>query len=933
MAAASYDAVAQADDDHESVSESDPSPSPPKDSTALQPLPLDASNLGPTTESAEKDDNESSLLHRLGSMVRSSGSPVAYDVLDEDDYDSSYSPPVDTALRPSVGDSPREESSCNANTPLDSPVSADPDDDSPPAEEEPAWRSVSSSTLSHPMPGLQSMRGAYVGNIERLERSAEHLSLTSSDLGSEIRKMDRLQKERSTSSASNSTRMRSGTFSPPLYASSPRRSSHMRSVSGASRLTTQIVGHEEEQEEGEEEEEEDNASAHGTSISPVLANFHNRRRGEDGTMSFCTYASGDTYQQARILFRDFDGVHFASHDISAVPSRTVSRRSFVSRAESSSRERGAEGDMIYYPAPVPMMLNLPPLLSQKSNYEKANRKREIFGPSHPEAGKAAAVVSLPPIQFTPIPEENEPNQQPSLSGQKKQRRRLTKAAPQLRANTYFDRTGPPRTPPPTLPEIKQASAVAMLDEMLDLSVHAPVSAFTDHPFAGPLGAKKIYGKEKDSKAPHKKTKKKKNNNASRSSMLLGRQAEEMPDNEGASTVRRSTVNGSLRTTRSEDEAGSSIYDDARTEGDAEGDEEGESEQENEQEDENDEEEDEIEEDYVGPPTTLLGELHARKLELQQRRRTAAASAGMHSTLLQLETVAQRQSEQRRHKRITLAWEDPELHEQNREEDDEDVPLGVLYPDSKIGADNNEDRPLGLLQRKEVEEGEALSRRRARLRGEHPRQGQVPGQVPPEPAADESEDEGETLAQRMKRLRAARAENGQDREGGEKRPSEVSNFTAEVLAEIDNTIGPGKEEETKKEEEEEEEEEKKPTTAPKEETLGQRRRRLQRQSNTLRRDGAEEQQRLGGAEPYSRMNHQTSSGDFVGYPSFDQSHSALCQSQYAMVNPYMRSAAYGTNPYGRHSTIGLGKPYGYNAKPSIDPGQREMIDRWRMSIVK
>ena len=43
----------------------------------------------------------------------------------------------------------------------------------------------------------------------------------------------------------------------------------------------------------------------------------------------------------------------------------------------------------------------------------------------------------------------------------------------LRANEFF--------------EIKEQSAVKTLDDILDASAHAPVSAFTDHAFAGRLG--------------------------------------------------------------------------------------------------------------------------------------------------------------------------------------------------------------------------------------------------------------------------------------------------------------------------------------------------------------------------------------------------------------------------------------------------------------
>src|SRR3954471_1124456 len=42
--------------------------------------------------------------------------------------------------------------------------------------------------LRHPTPDLQSLQGAYVGNIERLEEHAERMSEAGSDLQEEIRK-------------------------------------------------------------------------------------------------------------------------------------------------------------------------------------------------------------------------------------------------------------------------------------------------------------------------------------------------------------------------------------------------------------------------------------------------------------------------------------------------------------------------------------------------------------------------------------------------------------------------------------------------------------------------------------------------------------------------------------------------------------------------
>jgi len=129
---------------------------------------------------------------------------------------------------------------------------------------------------------------------------------------------------------------------------------------------------------------------------------------------------------------------------------------------------------------------------------------------------------------------------------------------------------------------------------------------------------------------------------------------------------------------------------------------------------------EMEEDSEqwGPPTTLLAELQVRKAHQKTRNRTAATAFpnGMHSTLLQLDAVAQIEKKKRQGQRVALAWEDSDAVDAANH-DDEDVPLGVLFPNRK-GLINEIDksRPLGLMERRELEDNEPLSRRRNRLRG-------------------------------------------------------------------------------------------------------------------------------------------------------------------------------------------------------------------------
>ena len=185
------------------------------------------------------------------------------------------------------------------------------------------------------------------------------------------------------------------------------------------------------------------------------------------------------------------------------------------------------------------------------------------------------------------------------------------------------------------------------------------------------------------------------------------------------------------------------------------------------------------------PATLLAELQVRKAQLKSRNRTAATAypQGMHSTLLQMDAVEEINTRKRRQQRVALAWEDPALREQEADkgDEDDDVPLGVLYPskngliNQKLGDTRDWDRPLGLMEKRELENNETLSSRRNRLRGGPalprnlgPSSGRPPipldsrnsqfnHVVQPEAPVDaepvkEDEDEGETLGQRLKKLR-------------------------------------------------------------------------------------------------------------------------------------------------------------------------------------
>ncbi|KAK1751115.1 hypothetical protein QBC47DRAFT_84464 [Echria macrotheca] len=517
-----------------------------------------------------------------------------------------------------------------------------------------------------------------------------------------------------------------------------------------------------------------------------------------------TAASNATYEQAQNAFGDFDGVHCDPDADGFVPPpmpELLSDRRPPPRPKSYFDPSTGQ-QMLYYPAPVPAMLNLPPKLSKKPKAAARNMRRSELLSVMPQAsresrtwlpdpmeglrgsrddlpsmmdfmGNGLGARSLTSDRMSHIPDQQGENgvlarpshaRQPSetstilapvdsTSAAREIRRpqrltdpvdkRQTQASqleglpPQLRASAFFDL-------PATVPrvEIKGGSAMATLDSILDASATAPVSAFTDHAFAGKLGSE-VYGaeKKKKKKANNRKTvmashstpdllhpdsvhepKKR----ASHFSLLGGRrkQSQDLDADDGRTSV--GLVNGEQGARRDgtspvgEDQPLSPNEMDPDTDEESSG-----------------EEEEEEEELYQGPPTTLLAELQLRKQRNKMRTRPMAHAYtnGMHSTLLELDAVAEVERKARKGKRVNLAWEDPNANQDHNDEvDDEDVPLGMLAVAKAKGiSPGNMDisavmsevhRPLGLMERRELEDNEPLSRRRERL------QGRQSGLVPP-----------------------------------------------------------------------------------------------------------------------------------------------------------------------------------------------------------
>lgn len=580
-----------------------------------------------------------------------------------------------------------------------------------------------------------------------------------------------------------------------------------------------------------------------------------------------TAASGDTYQQARSLFNDFDGVHFAPLG-RADSRRRVSLIQPPLASEPEPYKEPQTGErMVYYPAPVPRMLNLPPRLSRKPHADREKRRTQLISSIADERKLAAA-------------QNGSAHEQPSVS---QKYNRLSKAPPQLRASAFFDR------PSTTLEvEVKQDSAVATLEDILDASANAPVSAFTDHPFAGHVGSY-VYGKSKRKADLTQQSER-------HSQHLMGQRQ---------STTIQDTREGSVGEGRRGDHPDGSHdeHDSEETDGSGSESDDGSSGSESE----------EDEADYVGPPNTLLAELELRKQELKQRRRTALPkpTPGMQNTLLELDAMAQKKSDKRRQRPVTLAWD-------NRDADDDDVPLALLYPDKTNPQD--EDIPLGLLERRQLEENEPLSTRRARLRGEQvsEKRSVIVHVVEADP---ESGDEGETLAERLRRLKG-------------RNPKE-SDFAHDIMAELHSRSGiiP-----------------KDVEVAPEEETLAQRRIRLQKEQGTqpantknprMRRSmAALTQQRP--AQVTRQMSH-----DVLPQLSSMQQYGNRMSMQSVPANMMGNT---GQSAYPMQQTYGYGMPfaraqsyYGFNAlnvpggcgpmarQQPVDPAQRDVIDRWRQSI--
>ncbi|RMY92151.1 hypothetical protein D0864_05942 [Hortaea werneckii] len=664
--------------------------------------------------------------------------------------------------------------------------------------------------------------------------------------------------------------------------------------------------------------------------------------------------SSDTFREAREAFKDFDGVHFNpdteefvqvdenGEEIRRVSARTSSGTFSTMGAASMLRTPRArpktqpapppEEGMVYYPAPVPRMLNLPKRLSRlPAASVQAKRRTQMLNQLSPEARQSAPWLPEINLGDERVPSRGSHQSQgsgshhsdmpKSIFNERMSVRNLQNIPPQLRANLFFDHQALQQDV-----DIKSESAVATLDNILAASTHAPVSAFTDHPYPGDV-RRTVYGPENpaarrstatvataipaESGSPKQAKKKKRHStignllrrtssgdklteqlrkNGSRSSLLtdfneggkkLQKRQSQMSLGDGLEK-RKSLMSLAGQPVRSPgneisepDLAGGLISQahngEAVQEGEARSrdpsrpgtahsrqrlnDDQQITEDFREAEREEDVEEGEP---VYAQPTTLLAELQVRKANQKSRNRTAVTAFpnGMHSTLLQLDAVQEIERRKRQQSRVPLAWEDPGQHVEELDSDDE-VPLGMLYPGnggmvagkSKVGDGRDWDRPLGLMERRELEENEPLRSRRNRLQGLPHDHGSRPslipnasqihlaGQpdVPEEQKAQEEgepdEHEGETLGERVRRLKTKQQ---LDAALGDAVPKDGSRPTTAFTDDILGQFGGLDVKEASTNPEKDTSAEKAttggaaPPPPPEDETLGQRRARLQRE---------------------------------------------------------------------------------------------------------
>jgi len=502
-------------------------------------------------------------------------------------------------------------------------------------------------------------------------------------------------------------------------------------------------------------------------------------------------SSSETFRQASSLFKDFDGVHYTSTQGSerqfSEASNLEAEDVFpgdnqhgstehnlpISRMQYNAYHRAPPANMVYYPAPVPRMLNLPQKLSKKpvQSLASARRSQMMLQPSRSSLMQPEITIRVDDYMEIPVqandgtstrsPEHSAPNSRsgsPVRATAPQQRKSIAYIPFEHRVSTNLD---PRHTTPSEPVQLMSDSVVATLDSILEASAKAPVNVFIDHPFAGSAGGN-VYARD----SPLKQKRSSMSEPSVPQNEIISKAMPRSHESEVDIVPRRNSVmnfltdlagysdtkkldreasRASLGTfvtmpdsnklsTQAEfvdsdiDRLGNKVEEHGLQAGIMNLDE-NKHDLEDEAHNHDDYEADESERLPAVPtqPSTLLAELQQRKMQQKSRSRTAATAYpnGMHSTLLQLDAVAQVESKKRKNQKVNLAWE---IHANQtpgeQQEDEDDVPLAVLYPaksalEPKQHHTADRARPMGLLERKQMEDNEPLSKRRNRLLGIHP----------------------------------------------------------------------------------------------------------------------------------------------------------------------------------------------------------------------
>lgn len=472
----------------------------------------------------------------------------------------------------------------------------------------------------------------------------------------------------------------------------------------------------------------------GTNVASQLLESHHQATAQpilEHSDRPTTSASTSTIEQAQKMFQDFDGVHSHHFEVQsgAIPAAESDNNfinsgknpslgglrviSNVQRAEVddisnsvSPRPRNEYSSvtsaarpptyvhlktgqqMVYYPAPVPAVLNAPPKMYSRPQTMSQDANRPSQTQNNVPEGSAAwlphlsenTVDSTLRVDGGGKPEEMGTPESGNKAPQ--QANNMPPIPPQLSGIAHYKHPDLDKRMGRKKPEPQN------LDTILDASVNAPVDAFVGPDGKPKPGVEAVVGEKKKKKRSGSF-----GNWLTRASGLeddtdtiatdlsvvdIQKVKEKDPDK------RRSML--TISTGKEDEDSQHYVCTDR-------GDDEGQFEN----------------EEITGPPTTLLAELQFRKQQAKQRVQSAVTKYpnGMHSTLLELDTVAEMEKRARGHRPFV-----PPRPGAQDDDEDEDVPLGVLYPGQTVSQPRQ--RPKGLLFKRELEDNEPLSKRRERL---------------------------------------------------------------------------------------------------------------------------------------------------------------------------------------------------------------------------